>query len=424
MSRSLVIFLMGAFVALHADAAPRVITVNDAVAMAVKADPELRAVMDQRAVLSSSLTAARTHAFPTVTATSSYTHNGKLPITTFAGRSVAIGAEDQMDVTGRVDQTIYSGGRITTEVDIARLERNGGSLRLKSKENEIVARAREACFEVIRANALHKAAVTTLLSSQAHRKDAEARVRAGVAAGVEVIRADVRVQEAALDEASKRNRRDLSLSRLANYLGLPTTEQLALADGFPDTDLQKPLDDPERHAIASRPDLRAARLGAEADEGRVTVARSGYFPSLAAFGSVSYQDDETRSGDETWKLGLSGSWEIFNWGRTANQVDAARSKASATRHTVRDMEDEVRLQVREASLQMATARESLKLAEARVKAAEEDLRISRLRFNEGVGIGTEVIDAESDLAQSNAAVINARADYAVAQNRFWFVTGG
>lgn len=392
--------------------------------MAARTDPEIKAEMDRRAALASTLSAARTRAYPTVTATSTYTHNGKLPVTNFGGQNFTVGAVDQLDVTSRVDQTIYSGGRITSEVEIAELDRDAGKLRLFAKENEIAAKTREDCFELMRAVALHKAALSALLASQAHRKDAEARVRAGVAAGVEMIRADVRVQEAALDEASKRNRKELATARLAIQLGLSPATVIELVGDLPDTDIQRRFDDPEQHALVARPDLRAARLGGDADDRRVTVARSNYFPSLSAFGAVSYQDDETREGDETWKVGLAGNWEIFNWGRTTNQVDAAKARASATDHTVRSLEDEVKLEVRDALLRIATARESLKLAEARVKAAEEDLRISRLRFNEGVGVGTEVIDAESDLAQSTAAVINARADYAVAQNRFWFVTGG
>jgi len=66
----------------------------------------------------------------------------------------------------------------------------------------------------------------------------------------------------------------------------------------------------------------------------------------------------------------------------------------------------------------------LELTEARMNSSREDLRISRLRFNEGIGIGTEVIDAEVALSNAEAQHINARVDLAESYNRFWLVTGG
>lgn len=401
-----------------------VFTMDDIVTRALARDPELEIARLENLARTADADAAQTRFLPTVSASANATHNGKLPSSTFAGRTVVFGSEDQIDLTGRVDQIIFSGGKLTSEVRIVEIAELVGRLRLRAKTNEITARARELYYEVLRTSGLHRASMASLLAATAHRNDAEAHVRAGVAAGVEIIRADVRVKEAALEETTRRTRASLARSRLATFLGLSTSAAIDIAGDFSDVVSRNHLDDPESSALRFRPDLVALRADAWAARERIRIARAVYLPNVSAFGSATYSDDDQSSGTESWKVGLAGNWEFFNWGRTGHQVRAASFRAKASSASVRDFEDEVRIQVRESVLAIENAKESIQTAQQRIKSAEEDLRISNLRFNEGLGTGTEVIDAESTHAAAVAQLINARAELALAENNYWFVTGG
>ncbi len=406
-------------------AEPLVLTPDEAVSRALLAHPELRAAAHRQLATAQDALAAATQQFPTVSATGNYTHTGKLQTTYFGGRALTLGAEDAVSLTGRVDQPLFTGGRLAAQIAQAR-EVNAAELsRLEAMRQSVVLRTREACYEVIRSGALLDAAAEASASAEAHRRDAEARVRSGIAAGVEVTRADVRVAEAKLNEVSLRNRRDLATSRLALLMSLVVTTEISLTG---DLSALLPGDDglaDEERALATRPDLQAVRLGMRVAELGVNVARAGYWPAISAFGTWNWQDDETRTnGDESWNVGLSGTWTIFDWGRTTRTAKAAEERSLAAGADVDAYQDRVRLEVQEARLASATARESIRLAEARVAAATEDRRISLLRFREGVGTGTEVIDAERDLAAARAALINAQADLAVAGVRHWYATGG
>jgi outer membrane protein TolC len=172
-----------------------------------------------------------------------------------------------------------------------------------------------------------------------------------------------------------------------------------------------------------RPDLMAARAGLAAERAGVEIAKAAYWPGVSAFYALTWQDDETRNSYDHWRIGVAASWEIFNWGRTDQTVRSAGARSRATAERIRSAEDRVRIELREAELAIAAAAESRRLAEARLRLAKEDVRISRLRFAEGVGTGTEVIDAESALAGADAARINAEVDLAVAMNRYRYLAG-
>ncbi len=412
------------FAALPVQTQPSAYTVDEAVRQAVSVHPELKGAMASRQAASADAEAARTQLFPTLTLNSNYTHDGDPATMSFMGMNTRVGAEDDFNIGGTVSQSVYTGGRLTSQIGQARIRAEIARLDLIALENSVTARTREACYEVMRAAGLHKAAVDALEAARQHRRDAEARVRAGVSAGIEVIRADVRVQQAALDEASRRNARELAASRLATLLSLSATTPLEVRGDLPAGDLQKALDDPEVAALRNRPDLVAQRAAARAEELGVAIARAGFLPSVSASWTWNYNNDDLNKGDQSWRIGLTGTWEVFNWNRTSHQVRAADARRTTARERVRNLENEIRHEVRQSALAVATARESILLAEARLRAATEDLRISRLRFNEGVGTGTEVIDAESDHAAAEAQLINARADLAVAANRYWLATGG
>lgn len=405
-------------------AEPQVVTIEDAVVRALSVHPELRAEAHRREATEADAAAARTRLLPTASASGNYTHTGKLQSMSFGGRTFEVGAEDAVTVTGRLDQVLFTGGQLTAQIGQAEATDRAELSRLESVRQSVILRTREACYDVIRAEALLASAADATASAGAHRRDADARVRSGLAAGVELTRADVRVAEASLNEVSLRNRRDLATSRLAVLLGLPTTADLAVSGELPLEPLQRELENDESTALSMRPDLRAVRGGIRVNELGVDAARAGYWPSVSAFGAWTWQDDETRQGDESWNVGVAGSWTLFDWGRTARTVDAASARARAAQADAEAYEDRVRIEVREARLSVATARESIRLAQARVAASTEDLRISRVRFQGGVGAGTEVIDAERDLASAEAGFINARADLAVAHARHWYATGG
>jgi len=404
---------------------PSYITVDEAVRIALEMHPEFKAAGLNVSAAKSDLSAAITQQFPTASLNSSMTHYSDPQSLSLSGQSIQVGPEDEFTLSGRIDQPIYSGGRITTQIDRAKIQNDIAKLELKSKRNQIIADIRNICYEVLRYEALVKAANEAIDAAKAHRNDAEARVRAGVSAGIEVIRADARIKEAELDAVSKKNALETARARLAINLNMPTIERIEIRGELPEAGIQRPFDDPEAEALRRRPDLVSLRASARAEELGIKLERSSYMPQVNAFTSWSYRDDDiSNKNDEGWKLGLNASWEIFNWGRMSAKARSAQYRAGSARERSALLERTVKQEVREATLAILSAKESLELTEARMNSSREDLRISRLRFNEGVGIGTEVIDAEVALSNAEAQHINARVDLAESYNRFWLVTGG
>lgn len=416
--------MLSLLVAVPAQAAPIVLSIDDAVNRALAANPDIREAEQRRVAALHEAAAARTGNYPTVSADASAVHRARHDRMAINGATSQVGGVDGADLTGRVDQLIYDGGKTDAQIQQAGMATKAAYYSLKAVENLVRAGARERCYEILRFKALYEAAGADLKAALEHRKDAETRVRAGVSPGVEIIRADIRIKQAALVQVNRQNQLKIAVASLATLIGAPTESEIDVINLIPGPEQFKPVDDPEITALARRPELLALRSGAQADALAIKMQRAGYLPAFKAFGAWTWQDDDAMPAYDNWRVGIAGSWEIFNWGRTSSRVRSANARAQASADHVKSQEDQVKIEVRQALLSIRAALESIQLADAQARSAEENARITSLRFNEGVGAGTDVIDAEVSLANARAALIDARADYAVAQNRLWLATGG
>ena len=131
------------------------------------------------------------------------------------------------------------------------------------------------------------------------------------------------------------------------------------------------------------------------------TAKAGYHPTVNASATRSiagerpFQDDHTNS--DTWAAGLSASWNIFDSGVTAAQVDAAKATLHKAEEALAAADEQIRLDVHTAYLNLRAAEQNIKTTETAVKRAEEDYNIARVRYNAGVGTNLEVMRASDNL---------------------------
>ena len=85
--------------------------------------------------------------------------------------------------------------------------------------------------------------------------------------------------------------------------------------------------------------------------------------------------------------------------------------------------DAVQLEVQDAWLSLQTARSRVGVTERAVEQAKENLRLQQLRYTEGVGTATEVLDAVSLATTAEQNDLDARYDVTDALARLDFAVG-
>jgi outer membrane protein TolC len=252
----------------------------------------------------------------------------------------------------------------------------------------------------------------------------KARVRAGVAAPVEVTQAEAqeaaRVQDVILAEKAVRDTEDT----LKVVLNLPASGGWGqeIQPTYTLTFEPKPLnlDESIQKALANRYEYKSAKLDINNKELNVRLTRNQLLPDLSLTGSVftngsgsTYGGNLSEMGSShfvSYSVGVILTVPLGNRGPQASYIKAKLAEDQA-KTSLKNLELQMTQQVREAVRRIeANARRVDANRAARVL-AEEQLRVEQRRLEAGVTTTFNVLSFQRDLAAAQANEIRAIADY-------------
>jgi outer membrane protein len=112
---------------------------------------------------------------------------------------------------------------------------------------------------------------------------------------------------------------------------------------------------------------------------------------------------------DTWDVGVSLSWSVFDGGRRSASEARARAQADAARASLRELDRAIRLEVTQRALELHTAEARLAVAERSLESAKENRRVAADRYREGVIPSSELLDAEVALERAGLQRTEAQA---------------
>jgi outer membrane protein TolC len=193
---------------------------------------------------------------------------------------------------------------------------------------------------------------------------------------------------------------DAAARALNQILGRPLDTPV---EAIPDTALHFELaigaDRAVANALARREELAELDAGIGAADAAVGLATAAFLPSVALAADYGFQGQDVRfdRNNDFWVASVVASWNLFNGGRDAARRQGARAEAERARVARRDLEERVRLDVRQAYEATVVARAAIATAEDRVAAARRSFELVRRRYDEGVATQIEFLDARTQL---------------------------
>jgi outer membrane protein TolC len=147
------------------------------------------------------------------------------------------------------------------------------------------------------------------------------------------------------------------------------------------------------------------------------MAQSRYYPTLSAVASYDRAKETTNVIPENWEVLGVLRWNLWEWGKTGQEVERARLRLRQSELDLEAVKDRIALEVRGEYLGAVEAKEKIAVARTAVDQAQENFRITDERFKAGVTTNTEVLDAESLLISAQANLTNAVYDFRSAKAR-------
>lgn len=301
---------------------------------------------------------------------------------------------------------------------------------IKAGEKDKKARAKD--YEDIRSLIIRQVAFNYIGAQYAAARveTAESRVRAsealealarhqreaGLADGLDVLRAQVQLANDRQNRLVTRNSYEQSLLVLARSIGDDMATPIVLAEklGF------KRLDPPQieqsiKGALENRPDYHSLIAQRDSVKDQIKATRSRYLPKIIVSGSYGGSGVDNRGGMEGSGV-IQGNliMPLFDADRKGERLQL-ESRLKQIEQQIADQKRGIEQDIREAMLNLHSADEQVKVARSGLELAERELQFASDRFKNGVTNNIEVVNAQDSLSRAHDNNINALAKYAEAK---------
>ena len=280
----------------------------------------------------------------------------------------------------------------------ARHARDGQRFRYGAAARWLAAEAQAAFLEVGAARSARRTWEATLVLVTESERVAQRLVDAGNGTPDQVLRAraDRSEVQQRLDEA--RRTEDAAARAFNRILRRPLESPVEeLPDSLLRFEIAISAEQAVTRALARREELSQAEAGIHAANAGVRLASSSLLPSLGLAVDYGFQGADLSFGGEddfavasivlSWSFSLGGSDRAR---RGAALADAERLRLART-----ELEDLVRLDVRQAYDAAVVARDAIATADARLAAARRSFELVRRRYEEGLASQVEFLDART-----------------------------
>ncbi len=320
---------------------------------------------------------------------------------------------------------LYDFGRTSGRVRNARIQSRGVRENASRTEQSVVFDVINSYLNGLLAREQVRVAGAAAAMSQADLDRARAREQQGLAVASDVLSAQAQVAQAKENLIRAQNAVAISQAALNVAMGVsedaPTQTQGKLAAVQVSVGSIANL---QQQALKQRPDYHEAQLQAERAGNSVSLARKEFLPRIDMMGSWE-QDNQTFAsrGGNNWVAGATLTFNIFNGGARRAQIAESRAYQRRAEAMRRQMESAVRLQVREAYLNLNAALQRVEVSRDSAAQAEESLRILQNRYDAGLATIMDVLRAETMRTTAQNNHLNAVYDYRLAFAALDLATG-
>lgn len=312
---------------------------------------------------------------------------------------------------------IYTAGRVAAQVRAAGADREAAAFDVAAARADVRLETVRAFWALVTAEQTQQVLARALESADAHVADLRSRLDQGLIPPNELLSAEAQRSHERVLAVEAQNLRDTAeadLRRLIGGDGGRHIAPVARTDPPPMPELAAGLDE----ARSRRPEWQALDRRVAASRERETAAAASARPQVAVAAGYDYARpnprifprlDEWRG---SWDASVNLSWSLWDGGRRRAEQAEAAAATRVLRSRASEFDRDLAFEIDARRLEVRSAYAAIPAADEGVRAAVEARRVLLERFNAGVAISTDVLDAQNAVLQAELdrtrAVANAR----------------
>ena len=397
-----------------------VYTLNRAVKEAISNSYIVKeAIQNQRAAIEK-YKSSKANMLPKMSFAYNYTRLKDYPYSLAGPMRMKVGNRNNVDWNVMITQPIFTGFALTTQKEMAKLGINVRRIQRRQAILDIAENVKKAYFNILLAKKYLKVANEEVKNLKAHESDAEKFYKSGIIAYNDLLKSKVALANAVQNRVNMKNNLKLAISSFNIALRKNINADTDVVDVLSFKKRTFSLDNLINTAIRKRPAIRELNIKLRQSYLGVKLAKSSYYPDVSTFaeyeqtGKDVLADDNDFSNNHNLMFGVRVQWKLFEFGKRHFDVEEQYHKTFALQNKIDSIKDSVKLEVERALLDLNSSKQNIQTAKQALKQAEENYRITSLRYEQQLTTSTEVLDADSYLTQAQTNYYNALYGYNIA----------
>jgi outer membrane protein TolC len=235
---------------------------------------------------------------------------------------------------------------------------------------------------------------------------------AGVGVNIDVLRAQVQLQNEQQQLIRTQNATAEDKIQINREMNEPAGQQLDLVDTVPFAELAElPLDQALRTAYVYRKDLRGLEAQLEVAEKTQKAVRYERLPTLGFGGFYGVLGETTGLYHGVFAAEGFVSVPVFQEATLRGQKEVAAAQVSALRNQIASSRKSIEAEIRSSMLDVESSRELVMVARSNVDLSLQELSDATDRFTAGVSDDLEVVRAQASLEGAQAQLVQSEFQY-------------
>lgn len=341
----------------------------------------------------------------------------------FPGIPSIVGPFSVFDGRARLSQTLFDWSAIET-VRAARLDQQSARLSFQDVREQVVQVVTTLYLQAVAGTSRVNTAEAQLETAKSLYTQAVSLKNSGVAAGIDVLRAQVQMQTQQQRVLSATNDLEKEKIALARAIGLPSEQQFSVVDPLSFADMTRPsFSEARNSALNNRADYRQAKASVAAAQASKQAAQSQRLPTVRFDADYGTLGNRPGSSHGTFTTAASLQFPIFDGGRIRAETEQADSLLQQREALLTNLSSRIEQEIRVALLDLNNASAQVQVAQSSVELAAQQLKQAQDRFRSGVANTIEVVQAQETVASANESYIGSVFAYNLAKTSLARATG-
>jgi len=376
----------------------RIITISEGLRLATDNNRLIKIASFNKDIASADSLVAKSKLLPSLNASISQTYLSHQPGAHFDSQTAFLSQKDFLSYGINVYQTIYDFRANVSRYEASKTVLDVTKLDIVRIRNLVALDFINTYFDLLETEKMILVAQKEVERFEEHLKVAQSLYTEGVITKNDLLQAEVMLSDARQRLLTMKNMRSTNASKMNNILARPINAEVRVIDVPMDVSEALELEKAWKTAETERSEIMIIDHELKILDLQETATKSEYYPKLFAQGGYNFTENRYQFPQGNWSMVLGMNVNLFSGGSTKAEVSKVIYRREQLLEQKRKLVDDIELEVEKSYLDLKNAIEKIQVTKDAASQAEENLRIHKIRYEEGIATSTDVVDAITLLA--------------------------